>query len=99
MNERPSIFGLLFLPGILAGMLLAAVALEMGRAAFPDALAEAFPNQKLLVLLVAIAATCIVGLVSLFFPSRENEANPQQDVPRSGLKNKNGVPSGDNHAR
>ncbi len=75
MSQRPSGFDVC-LPGIVAGLILAAVVLAMGEAEFPDLFRQVFPHQTLVLLCVAIGAGSAVGLVSLFFHTREGKENP-----------------------
>ncbi len=93
MSQRLTGFDIC-LPGIVAGLTLAAVLLAMGEAEFPDPFRQVFPRQTLAFLSVAIGAASAVGLVSLFFHSRGDEENPQQHIPSNDSKNKNALPSG-----
>ena len=93
MSQRPTGFDIC-LPGIVAGLTLAAVLLAMGEAEFPYPFQQVFPRQTLVLLSVAIGAASAVGLVSLFFHSRGDEEKPQQHVPSNDSKNKNAFPSG-----
>ena len=68
-------------------------ALLLGRNTFE----KVFPRETALLLFVAIAATSIVGLITLLFGSQGNEGQSDLDISSSSSKNKNGVPSGDNH--
>ena len=72
MSERLTVFDL-FLPGIVAGMILAGVVLATGDAMFPDAFEKLVPRETFLLLAVAIVAASITGFVSLFLPSGEKE--------------------------
>ena len=76
MSERLSVFDLC-LPGIVAGMILAGAVLGVGDALFPDTFQKVLPRETFLLLVVAIAATSVIGFVSLFVPSREEEKSPK----------------------
>ena len=93
MSQRLTGFDLC-LPGIVAGLTLAAMLLAMGETELPDPFRQVFPRQPLAFLSVAIGAASAVGLVSLFFHSRGDEENPQQHIPSNDSKNKNGFPFG-----
>jgi hypothetical protein len=93
MSQRPTGFDTC-LPGIVAGLTLAAVLLAMGEAEFPDPFRQVCPRQTLVLLCVAIGAASAVGLVSLSFHSRGDEENPQQHIPSNDSKNKNALLSG-----
>src|SRR5258708_5587585 len=93
MSQRVSGFDLC-LPGIVAGLTLAAMLLAIGEAEFPDPFRQVFPHETLVLLSVAIGAGSAVGLVSLFFQPRGDEEKPQQHVPSNDSKNKNALPSG-----
>jgi cyanate permease len=67
----------LCLPGIVAGMILAGAMLAVGDAMFPDAFRKVFPRETFLLLAVVIIAASIVGFVSLFLPSHEEEKSPK----------------------
>jgi len=82
------------LPGIVAGLTLAAVLLAMGEAEFPYPFRQVFPRQTLMLLPVAIGAASAVGLVSLFFNSRGDKEKPRQHISSNDSKNKNALPSG-----
>jgi hypothetical protein len=93
MSQRPTGFDIC-LPGITAGLILAAVVLAMGNAVFPDPIQQVFPHQTFAVLSVAIGAASAVGLVSLFLHSRGDEEKPRQHISSNDSKNKNGFPLG-----
>ncbi len=93
MSQRPSGFDLC-LPGVEAGLILAAVVLATGEALFPDAFQQVFPHQTLVVLSVAIGAASAFGLMSLFFHSREDEEKTRQHILSNDSKNKNSFPLG-----
>ncbi len=76
MKERLSVFDLC-LPGIVAGMILAGVVLGMGDALFPGDFRKLFPRETFLFLAVAIVAASVIGFVSVFLPSREEEKSPK----------------------
>ncbi len=76
MRERLSVFDLC-LPGSVAGMILAGVVLGAADVMFPDAFQKVFPRETFLLLAVAIAAASVIGFVSLFLPSREEEKSPK----------------------
>lgn len=82
MSERRSVFDL-FLPGIVAGMILAGVVLQAGDAMFPDGFRAVFPRETLLLLALAIVAASVTGFVSLFLPSSAGEKS-RNDVPTGG---------------
>src|SRR5260370_42336340 len=82
------------LPGIVAGLPLAAVMLAIGEAEFPYPSRQVFPRQTLVLLSVAIGAASAVGLVRLFFHSRGDEEKPRQHISSNDSKNKNALPSG-----
>ena len=96
MSERPSVLDL-FLPGIAGGMILAAVALQLGDVMFHDAFQQILPRQTFVVLSIGIGAASTIGLVSVFLHSRGNEDKPKHHIPSNGSKNKNGVSSGGTH--
>jgi len=74
MSERPGIVGLLFLPGIVAGMLLAGVVLVAGDALFPDAFKILFPQKTpFFVLAIAITVTSTIGFVNLISPPKDSK--------------------------
>src|SRR5882762_30084 len=93
MSQRLTGFDLC-LPGIVAGLTLAAVLLAMGEAEFPDPFRQVFPRQTLVFLSVSIGAASAVGLVSLFFHSRGDKEKPPQYIPSNDSKNKSSFPSG-----
>ena len=97
MTQRPSGFDLC-LPGMVAGLILAAVVLATCEALFPDAFQQVFPHQTFVALSVAIGAASAFGLMSLFFHSREDEENPRQNIPSNDSKNKNRLRSGGTNA-
>jgi hypothetical protein len=89
MSCRPRL--LLFLPGIVAGLIFAAVALEASRVAFPDDFEKVLPPHTLLLNAAAVATTSIVGLVNLLLASRESTRLPND---LRDAKSKNSFPSG-----
>jgi hypothetical protein len=93
MSGRPRLF--LFLPGIVAGLILAAVALEASRTAFPGDFEKVFPPHTLLLIAAAVAATSIVGLVNLLLVSRESTSLPND---LRDAKSNNSFPSGGTRA-
>ena len=93
MSQEPTAFELC-LPGIIAGLMLATVALATGEAFFPHAFQEMLPHQVFEVLPVAVGLASGLGLMNLFFHSRGDEEKPQQYVPSNDLKKKNSFPSG-----
>jgi len=93
MSQQPAGFDICF-PGIIAGLILAAVLLAMGETVFRDSFRQVFPHQTFVVLSVAIGAGSAVGLVSLFFHSRGDEEKPRQHISSNDSKNKNALPSG-----
>jgi hypothetical protein len=93
MSQQPTGFDLC-LPGIVAGLMLAAVVLTMGEALFPDPFQQVFPSQAFVVLPVAIGAASALGLVSLFFHSRGDDEKPRQHIPSDDSKKKNSLLSG-----
>src|SRR5260370_17544510 len=97
MSQRPTGFDIC-LPGIVAGLTLAAMLLAMGEAEFPDPFRQVFPRQTLVLLSVAIGAASAVGLVSLFFHSRGEEEKPRHHIPSNDSKNNNALPSGATNA-
>ena len=76
MRDRLSVFDLC-LPGIVAGMILAGAVLGVGDALFPDSFQKVFPRETFLLLAVAIAAASVIGFVSLFLSSHEEEESPK----------------------
>jgi hypothetical protein len=97
MSVEPTAFELC-LPGIVAGLMLAAVVLETGEAVFPHAFQEMFPQQAFKVLSVAVGLASGLGAVSLFFHSRGDEEKPRQYIPSSDSKKENSFPSGGTNA-
>jgi hypothetical protein len=93
MSQEPSGFEVC-IPGIFAGVILAAVVLAMGEALFPDPFQEVFPHQTFVVLPVAIGAASAVGVMSLFFHPRGDGEKLRQDIPSNHSKKKNNFPSG-----
>jgi len=93
MSQRLTGFDIC-LPGIVAGLTLAAMLLAMGETELPDPFRQVFPRQTLVLLSVAIGAASAVGLVSVFFHSRGDEEKPRQHIPSHDSKNKNALPSG-----
>ena len=94
MSQRPSGFDVC-LPGIVAGLILAAVLPAMGEAVLPDIFQQVFPHQRFLLgLSIAIGAASAVGLVSLLSHSRGDEEEPRQHIPSNDLKNKTRISSG-----
>src|SRR5260370_36445057 len=81
------------LPGIVAGLTLAAGLLAIGEAEFPYPFRQVFPRQSLVLLSVAIGAASAVGLVRLFFHSRWDDEKPRQHISSNYSKNKNALPS------
>jgi hypothetical protein len=71
MRGRSYLAELIFLPGIVAGMLLAAAALSLANSVLPNSFEKFVPRQTLIVLAIAIATASILGLVSTFLPSRD----------------------------
>ncbi len=76
MRDRLSVFDL-FLPGIVAGTILAGVVLGVGDAMFPDAFQMVFPRETFLLLAVAIVAASVISFLSLLLPSHEEEKSPK----------------------
>lgn len=72
MRDKVSVFNL-FLPGIVAGMILDGVVLGVGDAMFPDTFEKLFPRETFLLLAVALVAASVIGFVSLLLSSREEE--------------------------
>jgi len=93
MSQRLTGFDIC-LPGIVAGLTLAAVLLAMGAAEFPYPFPQVFPRQTLVLLSVAIGAASAVGLVSPLFHSQGDEEKPRQHIRSNDSKNKNALPSG-----
>ena len=93
MSQRPAGFDNC-LPGIVAGLILAAVMLAMGEGEFPDPFRKVFPHQTFVVLSAAIGTASALGLVSLFFDSRGDEGKPRLHISSNDSKNKNALPSG-----
>jgi|ERR1700687_3179583 len=93
MSQRTRGFDIC-VPGITAGLILAAVVLAMGNAVFPDPVQQVFPHQTFMVLSVAIGAANAVGLVSLFLHSRGDEEKARPHIPSDDSKNKNCFPLG-----
>ena len=93
MSQGPSGFDIC-LPGVLAGLTLAAVLLALGETAFPEPCRRVFPHQTLVLLSVAIGAGSTVGLVSLFFHSRGDEEKHRQHFPSDDSKDQDGFPLG-----
>ena len=80
MSQRPSVFDL-YLPGVVAGMIFAAVALTMGDAVLHDAFQKVFPRQTFLLLAVGIGTASTIGFANLLFPPSEPQS---RDGFRSG---------------
>ena len=80
MSQRPSVFDL-FLPGIVGGMILAMVALQLGDVVFHDAFQQIFPHPTFLLLAVGIGMASTVGLVTLFPHSRGNDEKARCPIP------------------
>ncbi len=78
MRDRLSVFDLC-LPVIVAGMILAGVALGVGDAMFPEPFQKVFPRETFLFLAIAIAEASVIGFVNLFLPSHEEE-NSRKDI-------------------
>jgi hypothetical protein len=97
MTQEPTGFELC-LPGIVGGLMLAAVVLAVGEALVPDPLQRVFPHQTFVVLPVAIGAASALGVISLFFHSRGHEEKPQQIIPSDDSKKKNALSSGETDA-
>ena len=93
MSQRLTGFDIC-LPGIVAGLTLAALLLAMGEAECPDPFRQVFPRQTRVLLYAAIGAASAVGLVSIFFHSRGDEEKPRQHIPSNDSTNKNALPSG-----
>src|SRR6266446_1369312 len=93
MSQRLTGFDIC-LPGIVAGLTLAAVLLAIGEARFPDPFQQVLPHQTFVVLSVAIGVATALGVMSLVFHSRVDEGKSQQHVPSNDSKNKNALPSG-----
>jgi hypothetical protein len=93
MSPEPTAFELC-LPGLVAGLTLAAMVLAMDEALFPDLFPQVFSHQAFLVLPVAIGAASSLGVMSLFFHSRGDEEKPREYIPSNDSKNKNSFPSG-----
>lgn len=98
MRDRPGVFDLPFLPGIVAGMMLAGVVLAAGNALFPNVF-QSFTPQKtpLFVLASAILVASMTGFLSLALPSQGKEQDHQDSVPSRDSKNKDNYPSGGNN--
>jgi hypothetical protein len=88
MSQEPTAFEIC-LPGIVAGLMLAAVVLATGEAVFPHAFQEMFPHQALKVLPVAVGLASGLGLMSLFFHFRGDEEKPRQFIRSNDSKKKN----------
>jgi hypothetical protein len=93
MSQEPTAFELC-LPGIVAGLMLATVVLATGEAVFPHAFQEMFPHKAFKALPVAVGLASGLGVMSLFFRSREDEQNPRQYIPSNDSKKKSSFPSG-----
>jgi hypothetical protein len=93
MSREPTAFEL-SLPGIVAGLMLATVVVATGEAVFPHAFQEMFPHQAFEALPVAVGLASGLGVMSLFFHSREEEQNPRQYIPSNDSKKKNSFPPG-----
>jgi len=93
MSQRPSGFDL-YLPGVVAGMILAAFAPTIRDTVLHDAFEKVFQRQTFLLLAVAIGTASPIGFVNLLFPPRENEESSQHDIRSSQSKNKHGLSSG-----
>jgi hypothetical protein len=93
MSQEPTAFELC-LPGIVAGLMLATVVLATGEAVFPHPFQEVLPQQVFEVVPVAVGLASGLGVMSLFFHSREEEQNPRQYIPSNDSKKKNSFPPG-----
>jgi hypothetical protein len=93
MSQEPTAFELC-LPGIVAGLMLATMALATGEAVFPHAFPEIFPHQAFEALPVAVGFASGLEVMSLFFHSRGDEEKPRQYIPPNDSKRKNSFPSG-----
>jgi hypothetical protein len=82
MSQKLGVFDLI-LPGIVAGMILAAVALELGDAVFHDAFSKAFPTQTFIVLAVGIGMASGIGLASVFLHFRGSEESSKHQITSS----------------
>ena len=95
MSERPGVFDLVFLPGIVTGMLLAGVVLAVSVVSFPDAFHSLFPkNTPLLELGIAITVVSMIGLLGLAWPSQSHEQDHQDAAPPKDSKEKNNFTPG-----
>ena len=95
MRERLGIFDLLFLPGIVAGMMLGGVLLAAGGALFPDVFQSLTPQKTpLFVLATAIIVASATGFLNLALLSRGKEQDQQDPVPSRDSKTKHNDPSG-----
>ncbi len=88
MREGLGVFDLTFLPGIVAGMMLAGVVLAAGSALFPDVF-QSFTPQKtpLIVLATAIIVASVIGFLNLALPSRGKEQDQSRSSPVQGFEN------------
>jgi hypothetical protein len=93
MSQEPTACELC-LPGIVAGLLLATVALGTGEAGFPHAFQEMFPHQAFEALPVAVGLASSLGLMNLFVHFRGDEQKPRLYIRSNDSKKKNSFPPG-----
>ena|ERR1700682_175917 len=93
MSQEPTSFELCP-PGIVVGLLLAAVVLATGEAVFPHAFQGMFPHRAFEAFPVAVGLASGLGVISLSFHSRADEEKPRQRIPSNDSKNKNDFPLG-----
>ncbi len=98
MSPEPTGFELC-MPGIVAGLMLAAVVLAMGEVLFPDAFQQVFPHQTFVMLPVVIGAASTVGMMRFFFRSRGGKEKPRQRIWSDDSKKKNSLTSGGTDAQ
>jgi hypothetical protein len=74
MSKRPGVFNFVLLPGIVAGMLLAGVALVASDALFPDAFQFLFPRKTpFFILVIAITLASTIGFLNLVLPTKHSK--------------------------
>jgi hypothetical protein len=93
MSQRPTGFDIC-LPGMIAGLILAAVLLAIGNAVFPDPIRQVFPHRTFVLLSVAMGAASAVGFVSAICDFRTDEENRHECCPSRNSRNKNRFPLG-----
>lgn len=97
MSQRPAWLEL-YMPRVLAGLILAASVLAMGETLLPDLFKQAFPHQTFAILSVAIGTAGAVALLSVIGNVPMKPENPQQCFSSGDSKHMKAFPLGGTNA-